>query len=77
MKKVNFERYRDVVRRLPHEWAHPLEGENICAMQWVAPDNDLIAKAVYHRGMAAQYYVTSEIIKGVTDDAGTKSNAPA
>ena len=61
MKRVTFEEYKEVVGRLPHEWGNPIEGHTLCAMQWVAPDDDLVAQAVYRSGMNAQYYVTEKV----------------
>ena len=61
MKRVTFKEYGDVVCRLPHEWSNPIEGTGISAMQWVAPDGDLVAQAVYRRGIDTQYYVTEKV----------------
>jgi len=60
MNRVTQSEFAAVVNRLPHEWAHPIEGTTICAMQYVAPDGDLLAQAVYNGG-EPQYYVTERV----------------
>jgi hypothetical protein len=62
MKRVAREVYADVVKRLPHDWANPIEGDHMSMMQYAAPDGEVIAQATYHKGMIVpQYYVKEEL----------------
>lgn len=58
MTAVTYEQYGRVVRQLPHDWSRPITGERqpIAAMQWVNPNGDVVAQAVYHAGRVPEYY---------------------